>query len=58
MTSSQPKAPSRRVWLWVALAFFAGLLIMAAVAFMLTNIQTRKSRSHRVPLEDGPDRSQ
>ncbi len=51
MTSSQPKAPSRRIWLWVALAFFAGLLIMGAVAFMLTNIQTRKAEAVEFPLK-------
>lgn len=51
MTSSQPKAPSRRGWLWVALAFIAGLLIMAAIAFLLTNIQTRKSEAIEFPLK-------
>ena len=30
MTPSEPKTSSRRVWLWIALAFFAGLVLMAA----------------------------
>ncbi len=51
MTSSQPKSPSRRGWLWIALAFVAGLVIMAAVAFLLTNIQTRKSEAVEFPLK-------
>jgi nitrite reductase (cytochrome c-552) len=51
MTPSEPKARSRRGWLWVALAFFAGLVIMAALAFLLTNIQTRKAESVEYPLK-------
>lgn len=49
MATSQPK--TRRVWPWIALAFIAGLLIMAAVAYMLTNIQTRKSEAVEFPLK-------
>lgn len=51
MTPSQPTTPSRRGWLWMALAFVAGLAIMAAVAFLLTNIQTRKSEAVEFPLK-------
>jgi nitrite reductase (cytochrome c-552) len=51
MTPTEPKAPSRRGWLWVALAFFAGLVLMAALAFLLTNIQTRKAESVEYPLK-------
>ncbi len=51
MTSSQPNVPSRRRWLWIALAFFAGMLIMGAVAFLLTNIQTRKAEAVEFPLK-------
>lgn len=50
MTSPQPKAPTRR-WLWIALAFVAGMLIMGAVAFLLTNIQTRKAEAVEFPLK-------
>ncbi len=49
MTTSQSK--TRRVWPWIALAFIAGLLIMAAVAYMLTSIQTRKSEAVEFPLK-------
>lgn len=50
--SSSPSGKSlRRGWLWVVLAFFAGLLIMGAVAFMLTNIQTRKAEAVEFPLK-------
>ena len=51
MTSSEPKKSSRRVWLWAALAFFAGLVLMAALAFLLTSIQTRKSEAVEFPLK-------
>jgi len=50
MTPSQPEAPTRR-WLWVALAFVAGMLIMGAIAFLLTNIQTRKAEAIEFPLK-------
>jgi len=33
--------PSRRTWLWVGVAFVAGLVIMAGVAALLVNIQSR-----------------
>lgn len=51
MTSSQPKPASRRGWLWIALAFAAGLVIMGGVAFLLTNIQARKSEAVEYPLK-------
>ena len=51
MTSSEPKKSSRHVWLWAALAFFLGLVLMAALAFLLTNIQTRKDESVEYPLK-------
>lgn len=50
MTTSQSQTPSRRGWLVIALAFLAGLLIMAAIAFLLTSIQTRKSEAVEFPL--------
>ncbi|MGQ9490529.1 MAG: hypothetical protein ACUVS6_07405 [Anaerolineae bacterium] len=50
MTTPQPGARSRLAWLWITLAFLAGLLIMAAIAFLLTNIQTRKSEAVEFPL--------
>ncbi len=37
--------PSRRTWLWVGLAFVAGLVIMAGVAALLVNIQSRMNES-------------
>ncbi len=51
MTPSQPEAPSRRRWSWVVLAFVAGMVIMGAIAFLLTNIQTHKAEAIEYPLK-------
>ncbi len=37
--------PPRRTWLWVGVAFVAGLVIMAGVAALLVNIQSRMNES-------------
>jgi len=49
MTPSSDKALSRRKWIWVGVAFLAGVLIMAAVAALLTNIQERKAEEAAYP---------
>src|SRR5512136_3376211 len=51
MSSSEPKKMSRRTWLWVGLAFFVGLVAMAGIAFLLTNIQTHKNEQAEYPLK-------
>ena len=33
----------KRSWLWIGLAFVAGVVIMGGIAFLLTNIQTHKN---------------
>jgi nitrite reductase (cytochrome c-552) len=51
MASSQPKQSSRRTWLWIALAFVLGLVLMGFIAFMLTSIQTHKNEQVEYPLK-------
>ncbi len=50
MTSANRPAAPRRGWLWIALAFVLGLVIMAGAAALLTNIQTRKNEQAKAPL--------
>ncbi|MCX6029773.1 MAG: ammonia-forming cytochrome c nitrite reductase subunit c552 [Chloroflexi bacterium] len=50
MTSSNRPSAPRRGWLWIALAFVLGLVIMAGAAALLTNIQTRKNEQAKSPL--------
>jgi nitrite reductase (cytochrome c-552) len=40
----------RRSWLWIGAAFLAGLLLMAGIAALLTNIQARKGEVSQYPL--------
>ena len=42
---------SKRAWLWIGLAFIAGLVIMGGVAALLTNIQSRKAEAVEFPLK-------
>jgi len=51
MTMPEPKKGRRLTWLWVALAFFVGLVAMAGIAFLLTNIQTHKNEEVEYPLK-------
>ena len=51
MTTPEPKKGRRLTWLWVALAFFIGLVAMAGIAFLLTNIQTHKNEEVEYPLK-------
>jgi Tfp pilus assembly protein PilN len=51
MTSPEPRKERRLTWLWVALAFFVGLVAMAGIAFLLTNIQTHKNEAIEYPLK-------
>jgi len=51
MTSPEPKKGRRLTWLWVALAFFIGLVAMAGIAFLLTNIMTHKNEEAEYPLK-------
>jgi nitrite reductase (cytochrome c-552) len=51
MTSPEPRKGRRLTWLWVALAFFIGLVAMAGIAFLLTNIQTHKNEEVEYPLK-------
>ncbi|MDQ1300601.1 MAG: hypothetical protein QG637_520 [Chloroflexota bacterium] len=48
-TPAQPQ--SRRRWLWLGLAFVAGLVLMAVLAFLLTNIMSRKAEAVEYPLK-------
>lgn len=48
-SSSAPK--SRRRWPWLVLAFGAGVVLLAALAFLLTNIMTRKAEAVEYPLK-------
>lgn len=48
-TPVQPQP--RRPWLWLALAFVAGLVLMAALAFLLTNIMSHKAEAVEYPLK-------
>ncbi len=45
-----PTQPQRR-WLWLALAFLVGAVLLAALAFLLTNIVTRKTEAVAYPLK-------
>ena len=40
---------SRRKWIWIGVAFLAGVLIMAAIAALLANIQARKAEEAAYP---------
>jgi len=51
MTSSKDPSATRRKWIWLAIAFVAGLVVIVGVAAMLTNIQTRKSEQAKFPLK-------
>ena len=51
MTSPEPKEGRRLTWLWIALAFFIGLVAMAGIAFLLTNIMTHKNEQAEYPLK-------
>jgi len=46
---AQPR-PQRR-WLWLALAFVVGVVLLAALAFLLTNIMSRKAEAAQYPLK-------
>lgn len=50
MTENNPAARSRRPTVLIAAAFIAGLLIMAGIAALLTNIQQRKAEAVEFPL--------
>jgi nitrite reductase (cytochrome c-552) len=51
MSLQDPKPRKSRSWLWIGLAFLLGLVIMGGIAFLLTNIQTRKNEAAEFPLE-------
>jgi len=51
MTTPEPKKGPRFTWLWIALAFFIGLVAMAGIAFLLTNIMTHKNEEAEYPLK-------
>jgi nitrite reductase (cytochrome c-552) len=51
MTSPEPKKARHLTWLWIALAFFVGLVAMGGIAFLLTNIQTHKNEAIEYPLK-------
>jgi nitrite reductase (cytochrome c-552) len=51
MTSPEPKKGRRLTWLWIAVAFFIGLVAMAGIAFLLTDIQTHKNEEAEYPLK-------
>jgi nitrite reductase (cytochrome c-552) len=50
--SSTPAQPQpRRRWLWLVLAFVVGAVLLAALAFLLTNIMSRKAEAVQYPLK-------
>jgi nitrite reductase (cytochrome c-552) len=51
MNTSQPKPKSRRTWPWIVVAFAAGAIIFGGVAYLLSNIQTRKAEAVEYPLK-------
>jgi nitrite reductase (cytochrome c-552) len=53
MTSTPvPSAPKpRRRWPWVILAFVVGFVLLGGLAFLLTNIMTRKAEAVEYPLK-------
>ena len=53
MTSTPvPSAPKpRRRWPWVILAFVVGLVLLGGLAFLLTNIMSRKAEAVEYPLK-------
>jgi nitrite reductase (cytochrome c-552) len=51
MTTSEPKPRSRRMWLWIAIAFAVGAIVFGGIAYLLTNIQTRKAEAVEYPLK-------
>jgi nitrite reductase (cytochrome c-552) len=53
MTSSPvPSAPKpRRRWPWVILAFVIGFVLLGGLAFLLTNIMSRKAEAVEYPLK-------
>jgi nitrite reductase (cytochrome c-552) len=47
-----PSAPKpRRRWPWVILAFVAGFVLLGGLAFLLTNIMSRKAEAVEYPLK-------
>jgi nitrite reductase (cytochrome c-552) len=54
MAASPTKSPSRRTWIWLLVAFAAGAIIFGGIAYLLTNIQTRKSEAVEYPLKVVP----
>jgi len=51
MTTPEPQIPARRTWLWIGLAFLAGLAIMAGAAYLLTSVTTHKAEEVEYPLK-------
>ena len=55
MTTPEPKKGRRLTWLWVALAFFIGLVAMAGIAFLRPI--SRPTRTKRLSTRSRPFRS-
>jgi nitrite reductase (cytochrome c-552) len=51
MTASQPKSKPRRTWLWIVAAFVVGAIVFGGIAYLLSNIQTRKAEAVEYPLK-------
>jgi len=51
-TPAQPKP--RRRWPWLIFAFVVGAVLLASVAFLLTNIMSRKAEQVKYPLKVVP----
>jgi nitrite reductase (cytochrome c-552) len=51
MTASELKPKSRRTWLWIAIAFVVGAIVFGGIAYLLSNIQTRKAEAVQYPLK-------
>ena len=60
MTSTPvPSAPKpRRRWPWVILAFVVGFVLLGGLAFLLTNIMSRKAEAVEYPLKVVADRAE
>jgi nitrite reductase (cytochrome c-552) len=51
MNIPESKPSKSRTWLWIGLAFVAGLVLMGGAAYLLTSITTHKAEEAEYPLQ-------